>query len=96
MMTKAEAETLSEWEPRFTTAINENWASCPPRSVLQMMEEILHREDRFAGKTNFNCQSCILSLLQKVGTMYFSAKAEYQKKGKSNGNNKNRNKANKA
>lgn len=67
---------LAAYEANFRTAINARWCSNPGRSALQMMHAELDRIDGRETRPNFNCSTCVLHMVERIGRLYFADKAE--------------------
>lgn len=76
--TKEQLDTLSKWEDHFHTAINADWARNPGRIGMDELYDTLHAATGDNRSRNYNCQSCILHLLQDVGRIYYKDKAEIE------------------
>lgn len=69
-------EALAAYETQFRTAINARWCSNPGRTALQLMHNELDRIDGHVTRANFNCSTCVLHIVERVGRLYFADKAE--------------------
>lgn len=69
--TKEQIKTLSAWEDNFRTAIRAKWARNPGRSALRVIYDIYTSATGDRRRFSDNCSTCILSLLQDCGKLYF-------------------------
>ena len=72
--------TLSQYESNFRTAVNARWAMNPGRSALRLIYDIFTQATGDRRRFSDNCSTCILSLLQDCGAVYFKDKEELSKK----------------
>lgn len=73
-------EALAPFERYYRTAIDGDWCSNPGRQALVTMHDAL---DAFTGKTtqlNTNCSTCQLTIVKRVGALYFEDKAAREQK----------------
>jgi len=69
-------EALAPYERHFNTAINGDWCSNPGRDALDLMHAELDRIDNRTTRMNYNCSTCVLTVVKRIGRLYFADKAE--------------------
>lgn len=69
-------ETLSAWEKQYETAITGGWCSNPGRAALLLMHNELDRIDGHKTRANLNCSTCVLTIVKRIGYLYFADKGE--------------------
>lgn len=69
-------EALAAYERHFDTAITGGWCSNPGRAALTLMHDELDRIDGHKTRANLNCSSCVLTIVKRVGYLYFADKGE--------------------
>jgi hypothetical protein len=69
--TAEQLKTLSAWEENFRTAIKAKWARNPGRSGIRQIYDIYTKATGDRRRYSDNCSTCILSLLQDAGKLYF-------------------------
>ena len=69
-------EALSAYETQYRTAINGDWCSNPGRAALALMHAELERIDNRQSRMNYNCSTCVLTTVKRIGRLYFADKAE--------------------
>lgn len=69
-------EALAPFERHFNTAINGDWCSNPGRDALDLMHAELDRIDNRTTRMNYNCSTCVLTIVKRIGRLYFADKAE--------------------
>lgn len=69
--TTDQLETLSQWEENFRTAVRAKWARNPGRHGLRVIYDIYTSATGDNRRFSDNCSTCILSLLQDCGNLYF-------------------------
>lgn len=69
-------EALSAYETQFRTAINGDWCTNPGRAALGLMHAELERIDKRQSRMNYNCSTCVLTTVKRIGRLYFADKAE--------------------
>lgn len=69
-------EALSAYETQYRTAINGDWCSNPGRAALDLMHAELERIDKRQSRMNYNCSTCVLTTVKRIGRLYFADKAE--------------------
>ena len=69
--TTEQLQTLSAWEENFRTAVRAKWARNPGRSGLRVIYDIYTAATGDRRRFSDNCSTCILSLLQDCGNLYF-------------------------
>lgn len=67
---------LAPYERHFRTATTGDWCSNPGRDALLLMQGELDRIDGHVTRPNFNCSTCVLHIVKRVGYLYFADKAE--------------------
>lgn len=72
-MTDRDFNYLSQYEDNLRTAVRSGWARNPGRSALQGIYDIVHETEQLP-RFNPGCASCVLSILQKAGKLYFAEK----------------------
>lgn len=72
-MTDRDFNYLSQYEDNLRTAVRSGWARNPGRSALQGIYDIVHESEQLP-RFNPGCASCVLSILQKAGKLYFAEK----------------------
>lgn len=72
-MTDRDFNYLSQYEDNLRTAVRSGWARNPGRSALQGIYDIVHEIEQLP-RFNPGCASCVLSILQKAGKLYFAEK----------------------
>ena len=83
-MTDRDFNYLKQYEDNLRTAgagIRSGWARNPGRSALQGIYDIVHETEQLP-RFNPGCASCVLSILQKAGRLYFIEKAERENKAR--------------
>lgn len=79
-MTDRDFNYLKQYEDNLRTAgLRSGWARNPGRSALQGIYDIVHKTEQLP-RFNPGCASCVLSILQKAGRLYFIEKAERKSK----------------
>lgn len=73
MMTDRDFNYLQQYEDNLRTAVRSGWARNPGRSALQGIYDIVHETEQLP-RFNPGCASCVLSILQKAGKLYFAEK----------------------
>lgn len=73
-------EALSAYETQYRTAINGDWCSNPGRAALALMHAELERIDKRQSRMNYNCSTCVLTTVKRIGRLYFADKAEREAK----------------
>lgn len=76
---KEQLEALSKYEPHFKTAIEADWSRYPSKEGIDTIHSIFTETTGDKRAINYNCSSCILSLLKDCGRIYFADKAEAEK-----------------
>lgn len=69
--TTEQLNILSAWEENFRTAVKAKWARNPGRSGLRVIYDIYTAATGDRRRFSDNCSTCILSLLQDCGNLYF-------------------------
>lgn len=69
-------EALAPFERHFNTAINGDWCSNPGRDALDLMHAELDRLDNRTTRMNYNCSTCVLTIVKRIGRLYFADKAQ--------------------
>lgn len=69
--TTEQLNILSAWEENFRTAVRAKWARNPGRSGLRVIYDIYTAATGDRRRFSDNCSTCILSLLQDCGNLYF-------------------------
>lgn len=72
-MTERDFNYLQQYEDNLRTAVRSGWARNPGRSALQGIYDIVHESEQLP-RFNPGCASCVLSILQKAGKLYFAEK----------------------
>ena len=69
--TTEQLKALSAWEENFRTAVKAKWARNPGRTALRTIYDIYTSATGDRRRFSDNCSTCILSLLQDCGKVYF-------------------------
>lgn len=77
-MTDEQFNALAAYESTFDQALNNKRAPYPGRAVVETFLAVM-RSVRPGYRTNLNCGTCVLHLVQDVGRMYFGEKATREK-----------------
>lgn len=64
---------LGKYKDQLERAYYHDYAYNLPRAVLDQFEKIYFDETGKDLKTNFSCSRCVLTLLKKVGKLYFES-----------------------
>lgn len=80
-MTDRDFNYLSQYEDNLRTAVRSGWARNPGRSALQGIYDIVHETEQLP-RFNPGCASCVLSILQKAGKLYFAEKERREAEAK--------------
>lgn len=71
IFTEAQLTILSAWEENFRTAVKAQWARNPGRFGLKVIYDAFTKATGDRRRFSDNCSTCILSLLQDCGKLYF-------------------------
>ena len=63
---------LDSYKKYLYTAWKHNYSYNFSRAILQEFEKIYTEETGITLQVNYSCSSCVLSLLSKVGKLYFT------------------------
>lgn len=77
--TKEQMEVLSQWEGNFKTAIEAKWSRGIGTTGYTTIHRILTEATGRSHPFRPSCGSCMLSLLQTTGRLYFADKEEMEK-----------------
>lgn len=81
-MTNKDYKYLSQYEDRFYTATRSNFARNLSRSVLEEMNRIYENETGKTHNMNYNCGTCQLDLITRLGKIYYMEKEARETKEK--------------
>lgn len=74
MMTQKDVERLEPFEDHLHRAVYSDCLRYPGRAGVALMDEVINASEGVYLNTDSSCGRCVLSLLKRVGKLYFEVK----------------------
>ena len=77
MFTRAQVESLAQYEPIFGHAVRAAWCEYPGLEGLERMQAAWKETTGRDYPYRPGCSTCMMNLVRDCGTLYFAAKEAY-------------------